>query len=234
MMNESRPKGKIKVLKNGSYLVTGGIPLAESLVIIGPDGEPERWEKGREYSVSASFALCRCGRTKTPPFCDGTHAAAAFDGTETSGNAPYAADAEKTEGPGVDLTWSARFCAIARFCHRGGDAWTLAENSDVPADRDLAVQESRDCPSGALIAWDKKSGRAFEPDFTPSIGLMENRDSGRSGPILVKGGLPIESADGTVYEVRNRVTLCRCGASKRKPFCDGSHVSCAGKSGRRA
>jgi CDGSH-type Zn-finger protein len=40
----------------------------------------------------------------------------------------------------------------------------------------------------------------------------------------VRGGLAIESADGFVYEVRNRVTLCRCGRSKNKPFCDGSHI----------
>ena len=33
----------------------------------------------------------------------------------------------------------------------------------------------------------------------------------------------MESADGTTYEIRNRVTLCRCGASQNKPFCDGSH-----------
>ncbi|MHB8164175.1 MAG: CDGSH iron-sulfur domain-containing protein [Methanoregula sp.] len=31
-------------------------------------------------------------------------------------------------------------------------------------------------------------------------------------------------ADGKPYTVRNRVTLCRCGKSGNKPFCDGSHV----------
>jgi len=36
----------------------------------------------------------------------------------------------------------------------------------------------------------------------------------------------VESADGFGYEVRNRVTLCRCGRSGNKPFCDGSHVEC--------
>jgi CDGSH-type Zn-finger protein len=33
------------------------------------------------------------------------------------------------------------------------------------------------------------------------------------------------SADGKAYEVRNRVTLCRCGSSNNKPFCDGSHAA---------
>src|SRR6266536_1245907 len=44
------------------------------------------------------------------------------------------------------------------------------------------------------------------------------------GPLWVRGGVPVEAADGFEYEVRNRVTLCRCGYSKNKPFCDGSHV----------
>jgi CDGSH-type Zn-finger protein len=39
----------------------------------------------------------------------------------------------------------------------------------------------------------------------------------------VRGGIAITSADGYTYEVRNRVTLCRCGHSKNKPFCDGTH-----------
>jgi CDGSH-type Zn-finger protein len=47
----------------------------------------------------------------------------------------------------------------------------------------------------------------------------------------VKGGVPVESADGTVYEVRNRVTLCRCGKSTNKPFCDGTHIDVNFKDG---
>jgi CDGSH-type Zn-finger protein len=41
----------------------------------------------------------------------------------------------------------------------------------------------------------------------------------------VRGGIEVHSADGRVYELRNRVALCRCGASGNKPFCDGSHVA---------
>jgi len=230
-MAEPSSKGKIKILKNGPYLVTGNVPLSEDIMIIGADGEPERWERGRAFPAAGTFALCRCGATKTPPFCDGSHLRTGFDGTETARKADYMSDAEKSEGPELDLTWSARYCALARFCHRAGDAWTLAERSDIPANRELAVRESCDCPSGALVAWDKKTGLPVEPELEPSIGLIENRASGLSGPIWVKGGIPVESADGTAYEVRNRVTLCRCGASRNKPFCDGAHVSRAFKSG---
>jgi CDGSH-type Zn-finger protein len=46
-----------------------------------------------------------------------------------------------------------------------------------------------------------------------------------AGPLWVRGGIPITSSDGKRLEVRNRVALCRCGASKNKPYCDGTHVS---------
>ncbi len=55
--------------------------------------------------------------------------------------------------------------------------------------------------------------------------MIEDPQEGVSGPLWVRGGIPVVSADGTPYEVRNRVTLCRCGASQNKPFCDGSHAS---------
>ena len=41
----------------------------------------------------------------------------------------------------------------------------------------------------------------------------------------------VVAKDGHRYEVRNRVTLCRCGASKNKPFCDGSHAAIEFKDG---
>ena len=65
----------------------------------------------------------------------------------------------------------------------------------------------------------------FEPPFDPAIGLIEDPVIKVSGPIWVKGGIRIESSDGSSYEIRNRVTLCRCGQSQNKPFCDGTHVS---------
>jgi hypothetical protein len=46
----------------------------------------------------------------------------------------------------------------------------------------------------------------------------------KHGLLWVRGGIPVVSADGKPYTVRNRLTLCRCGKSRNKPFCDGSHV----------
>ncbi|GEM_PF-1172707 len=59
----------------------------------------------------------------------------------------------------------------------------------------------------------------------PSIGLIEDPVEACSGPLWVRGGVRVISADGFQYEIRNRVTLCRCSASRNKPFCDGSHAA---------
>jgi len=56
-----------------------------------------------------------------------------------------------------------------------------------------------------------------------SIGTIEDPSKNASGPFWVRGGIPVYSADGKLYQVRNRMTLCRCGKSTNKPFCDSSH-----------
>jgi CDGSH-type Zn-finger protein len=75
------------------------------------------------------------------------------------------------------------------------------------------------------VVQDKETGKEVENKLPPSIGLVEDPALGCSGPLWVMGGIRIESSDGTPYEVRNRVALCRCGASVNKPFCNGSHAS---------
>ena len=88
----------------------------------------------------------------------------------------------------------------------------------------MVIRDACDCPSGRLVARDKASGEPIEPDLEPSISVVEIPSAKQSGPLWVKGGIPIESAAGWRYEVRNRVTLCRCGRSRNMPFCDGMHA----------
>ena len=216
---------KIKVTKNGPYLVSGAIPLHREVMIAGATGDPVEWRHTRHYPDKESYSLCRCGQSKTTPYCDGTHAQIGFDGTETAGFKKYAEQTETTTGPELDLTDAEKFCALARFCHPSGDAWNLTEQSADPAAKAMAIREACDCPSGRLVAWNKKTGAAIEPQFPPTISVTEHPGGKISGPLWVKGGVPIESADGVEYEVRNRVTLCRCGQSSNKPFCNGNHVT---------
>jgi CDGSH-type Zn-finger protein len=218
-----RDSFEVKVTRNGPYLVSGGVPLAEQQVCVDGDDQCHGWKEGVRYPVEDKYALCRCGRSHRKPFCDGTHGAIEFDGTETAGNAPYTEQAESYEGPDLRLTDAKGFCAGARFCHRAGGAWKLVRHSEDSVARGTAIEESCDCPSGRLVAWDE-DGKEIEPDLEPSIGLVEDTQAGKMGPLWVRGGIPVESCDGLTYERRNRVTLCRCGRSANKPFCDGSHL----------
>lgn len=217
-------KGKIVVSKNGPYVVSGNMPLNKEISKVGAEGEPEQWVKGKQYPLQENYALCRCGQSKNKPFCDGSHVSAKFDGTETASRKLYSQQAERIEGPGVDLTDAECLCATARFCHPKGGAWKLTLQSGDPGSRKAAIYEACNCPSGRLVAHDKKTGKPIELECEPSISLIEDPQAKSSGPIWVKGGVPIVSEGAEAYEVRNRVTLCRCGRSKNKPFCDGSHI----------
>ena len=213
----------IVVSKDGPYLVSGGIPLAEQIIEIDVEEQCHGWREGREYPAQETYALCRCGHSEHKPFCDGTHVSVRFDGTETASREPYREQAGEIKGPDLTLTDAEDLCAVARFCHRAGGVWALTMQSDDVQARRIAIEEACDCPSGRLVAWDV-TGRAIEPNLKPSIGLVDDTQAGAMGPIWVRGGIPIESAEGTTYEIRNRVTLCRCGRSSNKPFCDGSHL----------
>jgi len=69
------------------------------------------------------------------------------------------------------------------------------------------VRESRECP----------------PPVAPNGGLEVR--ARQDGPYIVKGPVTIVSDDGSSTVTREKVALCRCGASANKPFCDGSHKS---------
>lgn len=229
-MPRARNKGpskepRVVVAENGPYLVSGGIPLIKEVAVVGKDGQPEKWEIKETYPYQENYALCRCGQSKNMPFCDGTHSAIEFDGTETASKKKYLNRASKTKGPSLELTDVQDLCAGARFCHKAGGTWANVRKSDEPKAREDAITSAVNCSSGRLVVWDKTTGKPIEPVFEPTISLTEDPQRGVSGPLWLKGCIPLESADGHKYETRNRVTLCRCGKSKNKPYCDGSHIS---------
>lgn len=61
--------------------------------------------------------------------------------------------------------------------------------------------------------------------------VLQIRDD---GSILVKGEVELLDAEGNVYETKPKFSLCRCGASSNKPFCDGSHKAIGFESKLRA
>jgi CDGSH-type Zn-finger protein len=215
---------KIEVTKDGPYVVSGALPLSEQEIVTNAAGESIEYKEGKKYPKQEQYALCRCGHSANKPFCDGTHAKVQFDGTETARHEPYLKQAETIEGQSMTLTDADILCAGARFCDPAGRVWNLVKQTDKGEARRLVEHEAGHCPSGRLVAWDKKTGKAIEPHFEPSIGLIEDTALNVKGPIWARGGIPVISAEGHAYEVRNRVTLCRCGRSANKPFCDGTHA----------
>ena len=225
MAKNTSNEPKIVVAKNGPYLVSGNVPLAVQTITANKEGFSWDWVQGQTFEVESPYALCRCGHSRNKPFCDGSHAKANFDGRETASRAPFAREAKTFDGPALTLTDNESLCAFARFCDPAGKIWSLIDQTDDPAVRQLVIREANHCPAGRLVVHEKETGEEIEEPLPPSIGVVEDPALRCSGPLWVRGGIAIESDDGAPYEKRNRVTLCRCGASDNKPFCNGSHAS---------
>lgn len=210
---------KIKILKDGPYEVSGAIPLDE--LIIENTDKGNILKKAKDIETGEIYHLCRCGKTKTPPFCDGSHVCEHFDGTTTASKKTVIENSVYYKGEDIILADSEELCAYARFCHNNEtDVWNATEKNDIKNAKKLSTS----CPSGRLSLFYMNQETPIESDFKPSISILQDPAQKCSGPLWVKGNIQIEDSDGYEYEKRNRVTLCRCGASNNKPFCDAHHV----------
>lgn len=228
----SEKKYVIIVDTKGPYFVYGNPSIRQE--IIEPNAEGECWDykQGSCYkSDNDPVSLCRCGHSFNKPYCDGTHSNIEWDSALTASRRPLLEEAEKYEGPELELKDNPKYCVHARFCMAKGTVWHLIKQSGQPEAKELTVRETFLCPSGRLKLLQKSTGRFIEPELPPSISLIEDPQKNCSGPLWVKGGILIEDSECHTYEIRNRVTLCRCGQSHNKPFCDGTHVDSGFKDG---
>jgi CDGSH-type Zn-finger protein len=208
---------RIEVTTNGPYVVHGDVPLTEMAPVHTFNGEPVDWHTLRDIPPQQPFELCRCGQSSNKPFCDGSHETSGFDGEETADRRPYMERAAIQTGRGAALADDGALCFSAGFCGtRTTDVWKLVDEADVPERYALLRDMVWRCPSGRLVLLDNQQ-HELEPELRPEVAVLPG------GPLWVKGGIAITSADGTQWETRNRVALCRCGQSTNKPFCDGTH-----------
>lgn len=118
-------------------------------------------------------------------------------------------------GQDITVTFDMSKCIHARNCFlKLPEAFDPAQRPWVQPDKAPAEEVAamiRSCPSGAL-GFRYNDGAAEAPPKLNRIAVLEN------GPLAVAGDLDIEGDETT------RATLCRCGLSKNKPYCDYSHV----------
>ncbi len=140
---------------------------------------------------------------------------------EAVGAAPpstVSAGVETVQGRRIELQFEAKRCIHSRFCVTWAPKVFLANVQGpwihpdaVPVEQ--LVEVAHACPSGA-IRYRRKDGAPDEP--VPAVNLASVREA---GPYAFRAALQIDGVP-----VGFRATLCRCGASRNKPYCDGSHL----------
>ncbi len=210
---------RITATPNGPYRVTGVRRIAWREPVKTAEGEPIAWAQGEVLAdANEEYWLCRCGQSGNKPFCDSSHRRVGFQAVDAADGGTRSARAKSYGSGGTVLEDDRSICAHAGFCStKLTNAWKLSASDELgAAERSQLVAMAANCPSGALTL--ELNGQDVEPTMPAEIALMPD------GPLLVTGGVVVECSDGTLLEVRNRMTLCRCGTSATKPLCDGSHA----------
>jgi CDGSH-type Zn-finger protein len=205
---EQGAKAEIKPSRNGPLLVSN-LPRLEN-------------SRGEALPVSPEMALCRCGASKNKPFCDGNHAKLGFSSERDPEHTPD--EVKDFTGGEIVVHFNKLQCSAAGECWRGlpgvfihgetsrGGTWIQPAHESAGKVMDVI----RRCPSGALRYTHRgETGPAHsEP---ASIRIRRN------GPYEVTGNIPLRAPFWMEGQTRQIYALCRCGASRNKPFCDGSH-----------
>jgi CDGSH-type Zn-finger protein len=189
--------------------------------------------KGEPLSTTVGIALCRCGASKNKPFCDGTHNVIGFSSAnrtldENDDTKKTAIKDKRRDYPGKEITVhdNRKICSHAAECVKnlssvfklGSRPWI---NPDASKMNDI-IDVVRRCPSGALsYSIDGVEYRDPEEQRNPIVTVLKN------GPYHITGGIELIGEDIQFGEgaSKEHYTLCRCGASENKPFCDGTHKS---------
>lgn len=219
----------IEIREKGPYAVHGDIPIVRKMRITSAEGDALTWTTTETLAADEGYVLCRCGQSKTKPFCDGTHERIDFDDSGPAEFKPVAETQDILEGDGIRVKVDNSYCIHARYCFNktSGIRKLVPESSSSSAKSQIMAMVDR-CPSGTFVYELPVDGKMteVEPELRREVAAIAQDERSKSaGPLWVTGGIPIMKPDGTFLETRNRVTLCRCGQSKNKPFCDGSHAA---------
>jgi CDGSH-type Zn-finger protein len=184
------------------------------------NGESVNDEMGKAIAVKPVTALCRCGKSLKMPYCDDTHIKEPFNNEKLEGR--HLNKWRSYEGQEITIHFNLGICCHVGLCLKNlpsvfsKDTKPWINPNGASAEAIIAMIKT--CPSGALtysIAGDE----VVDFDDEVHIKIVTN------GPIVVRGSVELIDEDMSIQELKSkeRYTLCRCGKSKNKPFCDGSH-----------
>lgn len=189
---------------NGPYLVRNVLNLVNST------DEP--------IKTTTEMALCRCGGSANKPFCNGTHARNGFSSEKKPNRVPDRQDNYINDQLIIHdnrgICQHSGFCTdeLANVFHLQGDPFVYPEDAPVES----TINQIKRCPSGAL-SYSYRGVEQPNDIRPPKITISKN------GPYRITGGIQINTPDHAVGASREHYAICRCGGSKNKPFCDGSH-----------
>jgi CDGSH-type Zn-finger protein len=172
---------------------------------------------GKVMKTKPAMALCRCGASKNKPFCDGSHNEIGFDSRPSVERTTD--ELRSYEGKDITVHYSRLRCSHAGECGRlkavfdpSRRPWIEPDNGVV--DDIIAVVTA--CPSGALAYSLPGQSPQLAVAEAPGISIEPN------GPYRVTS-VPLGTARPAAGAGPDKYVLCRCGASRNKPYCDGSH-----------
>ena len=174
--------------------------------------------KGEGYSTIPYTALCRCGGSNNKPFCDGTHVTNNFSGEKEPDRQPDKRD--NYVGKKIIIHDNRGICAHSGVCtdnlpsvfKLGTEPWINPDAADIES----IMETIRKCPSGALsYSIDRVEYHPQERD--PMVTVTKD------GPYAITGGIGLMGQTWGEGASKEHYTLCRCGGSKNKPFCNGRH-----------
>ena len=168
--------------------------------------------------------LCRCGQSANKPYCDGTHKDTGFSSDNPAGGHRDKLIAYESED--ITVHYSPYLCSHAGECNKRLSAvfdakkkpWIQPEHGSVDDIMDVV----KACPSGAIQASFKGGAPEHRAGETPAV-VVEKNGPLRVEAVTLNGGNFSDNASPEKY------VLCRCGQSKNKPFCDGSHSAAGWK-----
>jgi CDGSH-type Zn-finger protein len=174
---------------------------------------------GNNIDAPRVCSLCRCGESKFKPQCDGSHAQVGFVGEREDSDKK---ELEYYQGKEITIVFDRYLCMGAGHC---GELESVFGTHDAPiyepdgAPVNDIITTIKKCPSGALsyIINDEHFINYYE-----ETQIVVEQD----GPLNCQGAITLiddQDSDALLPD-GDHYTLCRCGGSKKKPFCDGSHL----------